>query len=229
MGLFSSIINRISDNQRVGSVSSKLRNRRFDVFLEKLRVNQGSNILDVGGTGQTWAGSGLEKNVTLLNLHQPKNKDLEKGFTCLKGDALDMHMFGENQFDVVFSNSVIEHVGSQKNQHRFAEEIRRVGKSYWVQTPNRYFPVEPHFLFPFFQFMPDTIKRKIGVLWPYSHYKQWNFSNERILQDLKKLRLLSKNELLFLFKDGSLHKEKYLGLTKSFAVYNAGKTADGKS
>src|SRR5690625_2804418 len=81
------------------------------------------------------------------------------------------------------------------------------------------------FLFPFFQFLPDAIKRKIGVSWPYSHHKQWNLSNERILQDLKELRLLSKNELLFLFKDGSVYKEKYLGLTKSYAVYSACKTS----
>ncbi len=225
MGLFPSIINSISDNQQVGSVSSKLRKQRFAVFLEKLTVTPSSNILDVGGTSQIWAGSGFENNVTLLNLHQPKKKDLEKGFSCVQGNALNMHMFEDNQFDVVFSNSVIEHVGSQQNQRMFAEEIQRVGKSFWVQTPNKYFPVEPHFLFPFFQFLPDAIKRKIGVSWPYSHHKQWNLSNERILQDLKELRLLSKNELLFLFKDGSVYKEKYLGLTKSYAVYSACKTS----
>lgn len=214
MGLFHWLINKTSDNWQAGSVSSKLRKRRFAVFLDKLCVTPDNKILDVGGTGQTWTGSGLEKNVTLLNLHQPKKKDIEKGFTCVKGDALNMDMFVDNQFDVVFSNSVIEHVGSQKNQRLFAREICRVGKSYWVQTPNKYFPVEPHFLFPFFQFLPDSVKRKVGVSWPYSHHKQWNLSNERIFQDLKDLRLLSKYELLSLFKNGSVYKEKYLGLTK---------------
>ena len=78
MGLFPSIINSISDNQQVGSVSSKLRKQRFAVFLEKLTVTPSSNILDVGGTSQIWAGSGFENNVTLLNLHQPKKKGSRK-------------------------------------------------------------------------------------------------------------------------------------------------------
>lgn len=219
-GLLRSYIHKITDNQRTGSVSSKLRNQRFAVFLEKLSVTPASRILDVGGTGQTWVDTGLEKNVTLLNLQQPKQKDLEKGFTCVEGNALNMDMFGEKHFDVVFSNSVIEHVGGKENQRRFAEEVRRVGRSYWVQTPNKYFPVEPHFLFPCFQFFPDPIKRKIGVLWPYSHYKRWNFSNERILQDLVDLRLLSKKELISLFKHGSVYEETFFGLTKSFAMYH---------
>lgn len=217
-----SYINKIADNRHSGSISSKLRNQRFAVFLEKLSVNSDSSILDVGGTGQTWADTGLEKNVTLLNLHQPKQNDLEKGFTCVQGNALNMHVFGEKHFDVVFSNSVIEHVGGKENQNKFVEEVRRVGRSYWVQTPNKYFPVEPHFLLPFFQFLPDPAKRKVGVLWPYSHYKRWDFSNDRILQDLEDLRLLSKKELMTLFKEGSLYEEKFMGLTKSFAVYEKG-------
>lgn len=222
MSFIHSLITKFSDNQQSVSVSSKLRNRRFAVFLEKLSVTPRSNILDVGGTSQIWAGSGFESNVTLLNLHQPKKKDLEKGFSCVQGNALNMHMFEDNQFDVVFSNSVIEHVGSQQNQRMFAEEIQRVGKSYWVQTPNKYFPVEPHFLFPFFQFLPEAVKRKVAVSWPYSHYKRWNLSDERILQDLQALRLLSKNELLVLFENGTVYKEKHLGFTKSFAVYHTG-------
>lgn len=214
-----SYIHKITDHRRSDSVSSKLRNQRFAYFLEKLNVTPDSRILDVGGTGETWAGTGLEKNVTLLNLHRPKQKDLEKGFTCVQGNALNMHMFWEKHFDVVFSNSVIEHVGGKESQRKFAEEVRRVGRSYWVQTPNKYFPVEPHFLFPCFQFFPDPVKRMVGVLWPYSHYKRWDFSNERILQDLDNLRLLSKKELISLFKSGSLYKERFMGLAKSFAVY----------
>lgn len=217
--MFHSVFDKIIDNHHNGSVSSKLRKKRFSVFLEKLSVHSETRILDVGGTSQTWLGTGLEENVTLLNLHDPKQSDLELGFTCVKGNALDMHMYKDQEFDVVFSNSVIEHVGTRKNQSLFANEVRRVGKSYWVQTPNRYFPVEPHFLFPFFQFLPEFLKREIGIRWPYSHFKRWSFGRERILEELSRIRLLSERDLHSLFEEGHLYKERFFGLTKSFAVY----------
>ena len=70
------------------------------------------------------------------------------------GDAVDMPGISDGAFDVVFSNSVIEHVETYENQRRMAAEIRRVGRRYFVQTPNRHFPLEPHFLVPGFQLLP---------------------------------------------------------------------------
>ena len=81
-----------------------------------------------------------------------------KNFKSIIGDARNMKMFRDKKFDLVFSNSVIEHVGDYFQQQRMAEEIYRVGNCYFVQTPNRYFPIEPHFLFPFFNFLPMKIK-----------------------------------------------------------------------
>ncbi|WP_255695553.1 methyltransferase domain-containing protein [Rhodohalobacter sp. 614A] len=71
-----------------------------------------------------------------MNLVFPNSGAIGKQFQYVQGDALDMHMFEDKSFDVVFSNSVIEHVGSFENQRRFADEVRRVGKAYWVQTPD---------------------------------------------------------------------------------------------
>lgn len=39
-------------------------------------------------------------------------------------------------------------VGKERDQERMAAEILRVGRHCYVQTPNKNFPVEPHFIFP---------------------------------------------------------------------------------
>ena len=56
------------DNKNPGSQASKLRNKRFSIFLKILNVDHNTRILDVGGGINTWLGSGFEKNVTILNI-----------------------------------------------------------------------------------------------------------------------------------------------------------------
>src|SRR5690625_7584560 len=102
-----------------------------------------------------------------------------------------MNIYKKNECDVVYSNSLIEHVGNRKNQLLFADEVQRVGKSYWVQTPNKYCTVEPHFLFPFFQFMPEHLKKENAIRWPYSHFKKRSFERERILEEGSQIQLHS--------------------------------------
>jgi hypothetical protein len=114
---------------------------------------------------------------------------------------------------------VIEHVGGLKDQHRMADEIKRVGKRYFIQTPNLYFPMEPHFLFPMFQFFPLWLK-----IWLISHYDLgWYVKTpekEKALEIVKSIRLLCKKELYELFPGAIIYREKFLGLTKSFIVYD---------
>ena len=203
----------------LSSVSQTMRANRFRLFRETLQPGPDAAILDVGGTSAMWLGTGLEKNVTLLNLTEPKLKDLQMGFKAVKGNALDMHMFADQQFDIVFSNSVIEHLGSYKNQKRFASEVHRVGRHYWVQTPNRRFPVEPHFMFPFFQFFPDKMQKKIAVTWKHSHFKRHGIPREKILAELANIRLLTEAEFKLLFIRANLIREEMFGFTKSFVAY----------
>ncbi|MGH7860878.1 MAG: methyltransferase domain-containing protein [Candidatus Dormibacteraceae bacterium] len=79
-------------------------------------------------------------------------------FQSVIGDARDLAQFQAQAFDVAFSNSVIEHVGGADDQRRMASEAMRVASHYFVQTPKHYFPIEPHFLVPGFQFMPSGLK-----------------------------------------------------------------------
>ena len=85
-------------------------------------------------------------------------------------DGADWLLERADEFDIVFSNSVIEHLGDIEGQRRMAKEIRRVGKYYYLQTPNRNFPVEPHFQFPFFQFLPKWLRTAIVRRWSIGWY-----------------------------------------------------------
>ena len=120
---------------------------------------------------------------------------------------------------MVFSNSVIEHVGDFENQMRMAEEIKGVGKRYYVQTPNRHFFIEPHFLFPYFQFLPIQMRMWLVMKFNLGWFKR-EPNMELAHKLLESITLLSKNELLALFPGSHLYEEKILGLTKSFVVYS---------
>jgi len=205
----------VNHSNLINRISSHYRKKRFSQFISALSITQQARILDVGGYQHFWEGSGFESNVTLLNIELPET--LPEPFTWIEGDACDMRMFRDNEFDVVFSNSVIEHVGDLKRQKMMALEIERVGKKYWVQTPNKHFPIEPHFIFPFFQYLPASSRRFIAQYWPMSFAKR---QGRDPLIDERTIWLLNYNQMKQLFPNATIVKEKSLGLTKSFSASN---------
>src|SRR5262249_28980554 len=143
---------------------------RFQLFVELMQPERAQQILDVGGTGEAWSATDYAQKIILLNLQPPGPAD--RRCLCVQGDARQMP-FADDTFDLVFSNSVIEHVGGPAEQRQFALEIRRVARRYWVQAPNRNFPIEPHFLFPWFQFLPARLKLFVGQRWPFSWLRHY--------------------------------------------------------
>lgn len=136
----------------------------------------------------------------------------------IAGDARDLHQIKDHEFDIVFSNSVIEHVGTFSNQAQMANEVKRVGKRYFLQTPNQYFPIEPHFCVPFFQFFPNWTKVMLHSNFNLGWYEK--VPNRKKAQDnVNSIQLLNKKRLKRLFPDAMLYEEKFFGLTKSFIVY----------
>lgn len=229
--MFRHLFERYFDNTSPESVASRLRLDRFErlnQFLKSLDLNKGEviQILDIGGDDKYW--KNMLKylkdpvRVTLLNLVPYHNAMADPRIQAVVGDGRDLSpLFSDRSFDVVLSNSVIEHVGTFNDQKRMANEIRRVGKAYFVQTPNRYFPLEPHFLIPFFQFFPTNLKIYIAKTFKPGWYR--NRKVEAAIEDAQQIRLLSKKELLHLFPDGEIWEEKMVGLTKSFIVYRDAK------
>jgi hypothetical protein len=213
------VVAALADNRNPQSLASRLRQKRFSVFLRLVSsLSHPIRILDVGGTQQFWEGMGFGEQegvtVTLLNVYDQTTS--LPNFSSVRGDARAM-IFEDGTFDIVFSNSVIEHVGELDDQRKMAKEVQRVGKRYFIQTPNKYFPIEPHFLFPFFQFLPTTTKiwllRHFDLGW---HVKTEDFAKAR--EQVEGVKLLSKREFGEMFPKAIILAEKFCGLTKSFTA-----------
>jgi hypothetical protein len=125
-----------------------------------------------------------------------------------------------NKFDIIHSNSLIEHLTPPEKQKLFAELIIKSKTKYFIQTPNYYFPIEPHFLFPLFQFL--HLKIQAGLL---THFKLGWFdkckSKKEAESIIKSIRLLSGKELKSLFPNAVICKERFLFLNKSFILNSA--------
>ena len=122
--------------------------------------------------------------------------------------------FGDRSFDVCFSNSVIEHVGDARARADFAREVRRVSRRYWVQAPNRRFPLETHFVCLFLHWLPFQITRRL-----IRNFSLWGWLIKPSQVDVDKalgtLTLLDEREMRELFPDATIIKERFLGMVKS--------------
>ena len=178
--------------ERMWARRSKLsRDRRWRLFM-KLMTPFGSDlILDVGpGMGEM-----LECRYPWLKMIVGVDRQRSWSMGPVLKDYPDIRFvqadgcrlpFQDGAFDIVFSNAVIEHV---KNQEGFAREIRRTGRSYFVATPNRWFPLETHSKLPFVHYLPHNIAWKIVA--SLSRYKAETW-------------LLSPRKLRRLFPDATL-------------------------
>jgi hypothetical protein len=212
---------RIADNSSNQSLSHSMRFKRFLYFKELLQgLNKPLSILDIGGTQEYWLNMGLadtDIQITLLNLSIQQTTS--PNFYSVVGDATDLNNYADKSFDIVYSNSVIEHLFTKENQKKMADEVMRVGKCHFIQTPNYYFPLEPHFLFPCFQFLSKPIRTSLIHRFHLGHIPRKRSKNDaRLIVD--EIRLLTINEMKELFPQSFIWKEKFGGLVKSIVAHN---------
>tara|TARA_B100000963_G_scaffold169373_1_gene147272 strand:- start:12328 stop:12984 length:657 start_codon:yes stop_codon:yes gene_type:complete len=203
------------------SLGNWFRNKRFKFFFDKINLmDKPISILDLGGKVKFWENRNLSGNpnflITIINLESEKS-----GYPNIEtkvGNILELKSFKKKSFDIVFSNSVIEHLYNFENQKKIASEILRIGKKHIIQTPNKYFFIEPHYIFPFFQYLPSKIQYKILTKTKLSRLRKWDKKFAR--QYLKEIRLLTLNELKEIFPGSKIYQEKFFGMSKSFTAYN---------
>jgi ubiquinone/menaquinone biosynthesis C-methylase UbiE len=188
------------------------RRRRMNQFYELIAPSSGARVLDIGGTPQTWSTESegrAQFSVTLINIRS--NDQIEGGrIVSMEGDATALP-FADNSFDIAFSNSVIEHVGTWEKQQAFAREARRVARKLWIQTPARSFPIEAHLLAPYIQYLPKHVQHRI-VRWTLRGL----LTPEVVHEIVDEVRLLTYREVKELFPDCQILKERVAGLTKSY-------------
>ncbi|MCX6625134.1 MAG: class I SAM-dependent methyltransferase [Acidobacteria bacterium] len=193
------------------------RTRRMRKFAEQFAIDENTRILDVGGTEFNWLLLSLPPRVTLINLTRDLKPPSRANFRALAGDGRSLP-FADQSFDLVFSNSVIEHVGTPDDQRRFASEIARVGRRYWVQTPDRSFPVEPHLLTPGLHFLPLRYRTRAArcfTVWSLVERPspdRWEFYIRHCTEEM---RLLGARELQELFPDATIRRERLLGKSRA--------------
>ena len=163
---------------------------------------------------RNWAG---RPDVQIFSLNLVPEEQRHENIKPIAGDATNLAQFGDRSFDVAFSNSVIEHLFTFEKQRRMASEIQRVGKAYWVQTPNFWFPMEPHFHVPGWQWMPASLRVAMIRRWRCG----WRGPCPDPVQARKlveELRLLNKRELKAIFPGATLIAERLGGLVKSWTA-----------
>jgi hypothetical protein len=203
------------------SFNQKFREKRFRIFREQIRtLKRPLTILDIGGTETYWELMNFaeERDITFTICNLDPQKVNRSNFSFIHADATNLAQFRDKQFDVVYSNSVIEHLFTYDNQQKMANEIRRVGKNYFVQTPNLYFPLEAHWLFPFFQFLPFRLRVYMTQHFNIGGYPKTG--NRKAAEErVAEVRLLSEKDMKKLFPDGKCYKEKFMLMTKSICMY----------
>ena len=190
----------------------RFRKRRVKFFCSTFPPSAYRTILDIGGTSQLWDMLDGLYEVTLLN-EDPR--ELTPGrYECVIGDGRNLR-FPDNSFDVAFSNSVIEHVETWRNMKAFASETRRVGRSYYVQTPYFWFPIDPHFYaFPMFHWFPRQIRAKLLRSLPLAYAGRMS-GVDKSFQAVDDSCLLDASQMKFLFPEAAIHFERFAGLRKS--------------
>jgi Methyltransferase domain len=193
------------------------RRRRARLFRRHFDTDAATSILDVGGLHASWRHLDVPGRITCLNVRIPADAaQAGPRFTYVEGDGRDLR-FPDASFDVGYSNSVIEHVGDFEDQRRFAKELQRVCRRVFVQTPNRGFFIEPHLVAPFVHLLPRRWQP-----WLARWCTPWGWltrpSPERAARFVDSIRLLTGAEMQDLFPGCRIHRERFLGFTKSWVA-----------
>ncbi len=203
------------------SLPFQFRRKRFahiQPLIEAAIARHGSaRIADIGGTAYYWDIFGDYVATRPIEIHlynlevAPTNNPKIKSF---KADATRLDAIDDNAYDIVHTNSVIEHVGNWDAMSRMAGHIRRIAPAYYVQTPNFWFPYEPHFRTPLFHWLPEPVRARLLMRFNLG-FGGRRTSFDAAMRGVQSAVLIDRRQLRELFPDAGIRGERVAGLTKS--------------
>jgi hypothetical protein len=206
------------------SIGLRCRKRRlsflYPLIKETFEEYGKVNLIDIGGTKEYWdifpveLFSKYKMHITIVNQKDFKTTLKDNNFTYIQADACDLSTFKDKYFHVAHSNSVIEHVGSWDRMVMFSNEISRIAHKYYVQTPNFWFPVEPHSMTLFFHWLPRKVKIWLVLRFKLGHWSKAKTYNEAV-KKVERIHLLNKKQIRSLFKNATIVYERYFLFPKS--------------
>lgn len=204
------------------------RNKMLELFYKEFPPLKGIKILDLGVTSDTDTPSNLlEKtypyleNITCAGIQDCS--EIQQYYPGVK--VVQLHRggklpFNDLEFDIVYSNAVLEHVGSRSEQQKFIDEVQRVGKNFFITTPNRWFPVEHHTHLPFLHYLPQKYFRKFlrikGEVF-FSKEENLNLCSE---SDLKKFK--------YMYENIAFEHIRLFGFSSNLCIFNKNKSINKK-
>jgi len=213
------------DYRPSGSWAARFRERRIGVLLELVDAAYAERgkveLLDLGGRRDYWSivpDSYLDErdvHVTLINLPGDHASVSGGRFTFVPGDACDLREFDDRSFDVVHSNSVVEHVGDWSRMTAYAGEVARLADRYYVQAPNFWFPVEPHAMTPFLHWLPKPLRVRLVMRFDLGHWRRQP-DVASAMRRVESARLPSGPMFAALFPDAEIRPERLGPLNKSW-------------
>jgi len=194
-------------------VSTYARKRRGKKFLKLMNPQENMKILDVGGQPQIWDYISVPLKITCLDLPGTPvaNHQSHHEISYVEGDGCNMPEFDFGEFDLIYSNSVIEHVGDCEKRKMFAKEIQRLGHTYWVQTPYKYYPIEAHCGMLFWWLYPKALRTFF--------VERWRKKIPAWAEMVEETDIVTTKEMKELFPNSKIVKE-WLFFPKSLIVYS---------
>lgn len=225
MKILKMLSNFLFDYKNKRSLVSRLRQKRlshFSLLIDRIYKEKGGvRLLDLGGTISYWERLPVNylesKNVhiTVINLQEPIDApESNERYSYLVANACDLNFFDDLSFDLVHSNSVIEHVGDWQKMKSFANEARRLAPYYYVQVPHYWFPFEPHFMLPFFHWLPKPWRVSLVLRFSLGYFPRQSTVDEAVCV-VECARLLDFKMFEALFPDARMTRERLFFMTKS--------------
>jgi hypothetical protein len=204
-------------------VTRYARARRWKTFLEMFPTFEAMSVLDLGGTSAFWSEAPVRPyKLALLNL-EPQG--WAPWYQSVTGDVCSPSKeITDWKYDLVFSNSVIGHVGGHQRRLEFASVVHSCADQHWIQTPYRYFPIDPFMVFPGWSFLPVPVRAQVCLHWP--HGSRQRSTHDLAVETTLEVEFLTKTEMHYYFPKSLLWMERLAGLPKSIvAAKKAGDSA----